>query len=213
IAVIWTGALVVSKKILADEVQELSKLLQHPIVLWDNLHANDYDQRRVFIGPYCGRSLALRRKGLIRGVLSNPNCEFEANYVALHTLAQWSRHGELCCGSHTNSTFVPTQPTADGTSIIGNDGMSKDDSNSISQDDADACGFFTDESGQSSTFSSYRPREALLVALRDWLSLMLQDQQVAQNMAPKTGPDRGTPVPMETDGSENATSNEAEMQV
>lgn len=52
--------------------------------------------------------------------------------------------------------------------------MSKDDSNSISQDDADACGFFTDESGQSSTFSSYRPREALLVALRDWLSLMLQ---------------------------------------
>lgn len=72
-------------------------------MLWDNLHANDYDQRRVFIGPYCGRSLALRRKGLIRGVLSNPNCEFEANYVALHTLAQWSRYVTVI---HTKKVVV-----------------------------------------------------------------------------------------------------------
>ena len=76
---------------MTKELQELSDLIRHPIVLWDNLHANDYDQRRVFIGPYSGRPLALRRKGLLRGVLTNPNCEFEANYVALHTLAQWSR--------------------------------------------------------------------------------------------------------------------------
>lgn len=92
IAVIWTGSLVVSKRIQTKELRELSTFLKHPIVLWDNLHANDYDQRRIFIGPYCGRPLALRRKGLLKGVLTNPNCEFEANYVALHTLAQWSRY-------------------------------------------------------------------------------------------------------------------------
>ncbi|TPP61792.1 putative Hyaluronidase [Fasciola gigantica] len=212
IAVIWTGSLVVSKKILADEVQELSKLLQHPIVLWDNLHANDYDQRRVFIGPYSGRSLALRRKGLIRGVLSNPNCEFEANYVALHTLAQWSRHGELSHEAHGNSKLVPNHSTGTDTSTTEDENMVKDDSNSVKQDDADACGL-TDDSSQSNAVPSYRPREALLVALRDWLSLMLQDQQVTQHSAPKGGPDRGTPVPMDTDASENATTNEAEMQV
>ena len=27
----------------------------------------------------------------INGVLTNPNCEYTANYIAIHTLAQWSR--------------------------------------------------------------------------------------------------------------------------
>ena len=25
-------------------------------------------------------------------MLTNPNCEYEANYVAIHTLAQWSKN-------------------------------------------------------------------------------------------------------------------------
>lgn len=88
---LWTGPIVVSKRIPTLGIRDLARLLKRPIVLWDNLHANDYDQRRVFLGPYAGRPLALRRRRLIQGVLTNPNCEFEANYVALHTLAQWAR--------------------------------------------------------------------------------------------------------------------------
>jgi len=70
-------------------IEEVAKVLQRPPLIWDNIHANDYDQKRLFLGPYDGRSPDLIP--YLRGVLTNPNCEFEANYVALHTLAQWSR--------------------------------------------------------------------------------------------------------------------------
>ena len=63
--------------------------MRRPPVIWDNLHANDYDQARLFLGPYCGRSTSL--KPLLRGVVTNPNCEYGPNFVAIHTLAQWSQ--------------------------------------------------------------------------------------------------------------------------
>ena len=28
---------------------------------------------------------------LLAGVMTNPNCEYGANFVAIHTLAQWSK--------------------------------------------------------------------------------------------------------------------------
>jgi len=41
------------------------------------------------LGPYQGRSPDLISQ--LRGVLTNPNCEYGANFVAIHTLAQWSK--------------------------------------------------------------------------------------------------------------------------
>ncbi|MEQ2202557.1 hypothetical protein XENOCAPTIV_006606 [Xenoophorus captivus] len=38
-------------------------------------------------GPYKGRSTELIPR--LKGVLTNPNCEFESNFVAIHTLATW----------------------------------------------------------------------------------------------------------------------------
>ena len=85
----FLGPKVISKVISLASIKQLSSVLQRPPILWDNLHANDYDQRRLFLGPYSGRSVTLRAH--INGVLTNPNCEYTANYVAIHTLAQWSR--------------------------------------------------------------------------------------------------------------------------
>ena len=28
---------------------------------------------------------------LLAGVMTNPNCEYGANFIAIHTLAQWSK--------------------------------------------------------------------------------------------------------------------------
>ena len=28
---------------------------------------------------------------LLTGVMTNPNCEYGANFIAIHTLAQWSK--------------------------------------------------------------------------------------------------------------------------
>uniref|UniRef100_A0A094ZTQ3 protein O-GlcNAcase n=1 Tax=Schistosoma haematobium TaxID=6185 RepID=A0A094ZTQ3_SCHHA len=209
IAVIWTGPLVVSKRILTKELKELSTLLQHPIVLWDNLHANDYDQRRVFIGPYSGRPLALRRQGLLRGVLTNPNCEFEANYVAFHTLAQWSRQaGSKHIIQSTDTEMLCTSEdfesnASDDNEVIddGIDDQKSGDINehpSVCQDDC--------VSRKRQYASVYRPREALRIALRDWLALMLQVG------ASKPSTAIGTPTPMDTDNLETGQ-NEAPMQV
>lgn len=81
------GPKVVSKDIPVESIEEVSKIIRRAPVIWDNIHANDYDQKRLFLGPYKGRSTELIPR--LKGVLTNPNCEFEANYVAIHTLATW----------------------------------------------------------------------------------------------------------------------------
>ncbi|UYV78632.1 K02A2.6-like, partial [Cordylochernes scorpioides] len=85
----WTGPRVISKTITVESIQELSEVLKRPPVIWDNIHANDYDQKRLFLGPYSGRSTDLRRH--LRGVLTNPNCEYEMNFIPIHTFSQWNR--------------------------------------------------------------------------------------------------------------------------
>ncbi|XP_060650995.1 protein O-GlcNAcase [Drosophila nasuta] len=89
IDILWTGDKVISKIITIESVREITEILRRPPVIWDNLHANDYDQKRVFLGPYSGRSPELIPH--LRGVMTNPNCEFYGNFVAIHTLAFWSR--------------------------------------------------------------------------------------------------------------------------
>lgn len=85
----FTGSKVISRLLTVESIEEITEVLRRPPVIWDNLHANDYDQKRVFLGPYAGRSPDLIPR--LRGVLTNPNCEYGANFVAIHTLAQWSR--------------------------------------------------------------------------------------------------------------------------
>ncbi|CAB1424575.1 unnamed protein product [Pleuronectes platessa] len=90
--VIWTGNKVISRKLSVDCLAEVESVLRRPPLIWDNLHANDYDSRRLFLGPFKGRETGLRSH--LRGLLLNPNCEFEANYIPLHTLGSWYRAGE-----------------------------------------------------------------------------------------------------------------------
>ncbi|XP_010781218.1 protein O-GlcNAcase isoform X1 [Notothenia coriiceps] len=92
ITVIWTGTKVISRKLSVDCLSEVESVLQRPPLIWDNLHANDYDSRRLFLGPFKGREPQLRSN--LRGLLLNPNCEFEANYIPLHSLGSWYRSGK-----------------------------------------------------------------------------------------------------------------------
>ncbi len=34
---------------------QLKGILRRKPTIWDNLHANDYDQQRMYLGPYSGR--------------------------------------------------------------------------------------------------------------------------------------------------------------
>lgn len=108
-----------SHKISVESIEEVSSVLKRAPVIWDNIHANDYDPQRLFLGPYKVKDLYYndfnslsmlqdlypdimsvisssqdRPTELIpklRGVLTNPNCEFYPNFVAIHTLATWCK--------------------------------------------------------------------------------------------------------------------------
>ena len=73
----------------SENLHDINDVLKRKCVIWDNEHANDYDQKRVFLGPYSGRSPEVKSK--LAGVMTNPNCEYGANFIAIHTLAQWSK--------------------------------------------------------------------------------------------------------------------------
>lgn len=83
------GVKVVSKKMTIKHLEEVTAVFRRPPLIWDNIHANDYDPRRIFLGAYDGRSPEIIP--YLRGVLTNPNTEFESNYVALHSLGQWCK--------------------------------------------------------------------------------------------------------------------------
>ncbi|KAI6647045.1 Protein O-GlcNAcase isoform X2 [Oopsacas minuta] len=87
IRVMWTGNRVISNRISTKSIKKLIKVIRRRPVIWDNLHANDYDQRRLYLGPYTGRSTRLLAH--LSGILSNPNNEFEMNYVPLYTLGAY----------------------------------------------------------------------------------------------------------------------------
>lgn len=50
--IMWTGAKVITRTLTPDSIDEISEVLRRPPVIWDNLHANDYDQKRVFLGKF-----------------------------------------------------------------------------------------------------------------------------------------------------------------
>jgi protein O-GlcNAcase/histone acetyltransferase len=89
IDILWTGPNIVSREISAEHAQELHPLLKRKPLIWDNLHANDYDGRRFFCGPYSGRRRELRQH--VAGLLSNPNNELPLNFVPLRSLAAFTQ--------------------------------------------------------------------------------------------------------------------------
>ncbi|KAK7484904.1 hypothetical protein BaRGS_00023824 [Batillaria attramentaria] len=148
IDVMWTGCKVISKKITIKTLEDISAVLRRAPVIWDNIHANDYDPRRVFLGPYDGRSPEIIP--YIRGVLTNPNCEFEANYIACHTLGQWCK---------SNKDGVKKD-------IIANERLSPvaADIRLETEDD-----FGAEEDPHSHGDLLYSPRQALKTAMGEWL--------------------------------------------
>uniref|UniRef100_A0A0N5A9H2 protein O-GlcNAcase n=1 Tax=Syphacia muris TaxID=451379 RepID=A0A0N5A9H2_9BILA len=88
IYILWTGTRVVSRYIATEHIRRVATVLKRKPVIWDNLHANDYDPKRIFLGPFAGRSVKLKDE--ISGILLNPNCRYEANFVPFFTIAEWN---------------------------------------------------------------------------------------------------------------------------
>ncbi len=154
------GPKVISKVISESSIDELISVIKRPPVIWDNLHANDYDQHRLFLGPYIGRSVELIHK--LNGVLTNPNCEYGANYIPIHTLAQWNRCGRRM--QTKSSTLAQSMILeAEGKDDDGNE-KPMESSGEVARIDSDC------DSGGSMRggLGLYEPQKALEVSLREW---------------------------------------------
>uniref|UniRef100_A0A7I4Y650 protein O-GlcNAcase n=1 Tax=Haemonchus contortus TaxID=6289 RepID=A0A7I4Y650_HAECO len=92
--ILWTGPRVISRHITVDHVRSVSRILRRRPLIWDNLHANDYDQKRVFMGEFSGRPVALKKEAV--GLLMNPSCKYELNFVPLLTFADWNASSDDC---------------------------------------------------------------------------------------------------------------------
>ncbi|KAJ1525248.1 hypothetical protein ONE63_010073 [Megalurothrips usitatus] len=170
IDIMWTGPKVVSRVLTLESIEEITETLRRPPVLWDNLHANDYDQKRVFLGPYSWRSPQLIAK--LRGVMTNPNCEYGANFVGIHTLAQWSRCNvdgkrDLSLNDSVSADIKLETETEDG-------GTGEDIPSNL-------------------TPNMYHPRRALLNAINEWLPEFARHKQA---WGPIVKPQPVIPVPI-----------------
>ncbi|KAK6020169.1 hyaluronoglucosaminidase, partial [Ostertagia ostertagi] len=92
--ILWTGPRVISRHITVEHIRNVSKVLRRRPLIWDNLHANDYDQKRVFMGEFSGRPVALKKETV--GILMNPSCKYELNFVPLLTFADWNASSSDC---------------------------------------------------------------------------------------------------------------------
>ncbi|VDP49769.1 unnamed protein product [Soboliphyme baturini] len=86
--IIRLGAEVISHTIDERDLLKVEAILRRKPLIWDNIHNNDYDCRRLILGPFSGRSTNV--KHLISGILLNPNCQAEVNYICFHTFAKWN---------------------------------------------------------------------------------------------------------------------------
>ena len=119
IDIFWTGPEIISREISVAHCRQLQRILRRKPLIWDNLHANDYDGRRFYCGPYAGRPVEIRDE--VAGLLINPNNEFPLNFVPLKTLAEFVR----CEGTwdpraaylSAISDWLPSFETADSSSV------------------------------------------------------------------------------------------------
>jgi len=72
----YSGKNIVSKSINSQTQKKISKVLSSNFIVWDNFYSNDYCPRRVFLGPYVGRSK-------IHDIMINPTGLIETDLLIL----------------------------------------------------------------------------------------------------------------------------------
>ena len=178
-------------------------------IIWDNIHANDYDQRRLFLGPYDGRPIHLYTH--LRGILTNPNCEFESNFIAIHTLSTWIKcaritfygEEEICPPNISNSKECKdaVEPMEDESVVESNVNENQSEgkdlhvnskeekTDSTMETDVEATPEVTEPVLPKSItiLKAYDPEEALKLAVTEWIREFSNPKSVTFNTYAKSG--------------------------
>ncbi len=81
--VLYCGRHIVATRPCTDDWQPLAGATKHRVIIWDNLYANDYCPRRLFVGPWSGRDQAT-------DLLLNPTGMIETDLLLLDLMATFS---------------------------------------------------------------------------------------------------------------------------
>ncbi|MFD5745742.1 beta-N-acetylglucosaminidase domain-containing protein [Streptomyces sp. NPDC127033] len=88
VQVAWTGVGVVPRTITGRELKEARTAFKHPLVTLDNYPVNDYEQSRLFLGPYTGREPAVATGSA--ALLANAMAQASASRIPLFTAADYA---------------------------------------------------------------------------------------------------------------------------
>lgn len=102
--VLYCGADIVAKQARAEDLALVASLVGHRLVLWDNLYANDYCPRRLFVGPWSGRES-------VTDVLLNPTGLINTDCLLMDIMAS-SRSGNNIMQAWKNALNKHNVPAA-----------------------------------------------------------------------------------------------------
>ncbi|MFJ2111542.1 beta-N-acetylglucosaminidase domain-containing protein [Streptomyces sp. NPDC087850] len=88
VQVAWTGVGVVPRTITGRELMGARDAFKRPLVTMDNYPVNDYDQSRLFLGPYTGRDPAVATGSV--ALLANAMEQPTASRIPLFTAADYA---------------------------------------------------------------------------------------------------------------------------
>lgn len=81
--VFYCGKHIVAARPCSADCQSLAGNALHRVIIWDNLYANDYCPRRLFLGPWAGRDQPV-------DILLNPTGMIETDLLLLDMMATFS---------------------------------------------------------------------------------------------------------------------------
>jgi hyaluronoglucosaminidase len=87
IDIFWTGKHVVSQEITESDINRITQILKRPVLIWDNIFANDYIPGRILRFPYRKRAPGIIEK--IRGIVLNPMNNYSKSKPLIYTAAHF----------------------------------------------------------------------------------------------------------------------------
>jgi len=87
IMIFWTGPKVVSKRIDVSHLNKITELMKRPLLIWDNIFANDYLPGVILRFPYRYRAPQIVEQ--TQGILINPMNQYKASKPLIFTAAEF----------------------------------------------------------------------------------------------------------------------------
>jgi len=88
--VFWTGKNIVSTSISQKDIERVTRLIGRPILIWDNIFANDYIPGKILRFPYRNRAPEIIKA--TRGILINPMNNYSDSKPLIYTAAQFFKN-------------------------------------------------------------------------------------------------------------------------